>query len=72
VTHLSTTYGQLKAAELEINRAKLATQWNPDKDIENLWKRITVIRDAATAGAGPISDRNYDSAYARSASEGRY
>jgi hypothetical protein len=38
------------------NRDKLAESWNPDEQIENLWKRIRTIRDMATHGADPISD----------------
>jgi hypothetical protein len=44
ITHLTTMYGQLTAADLENNRAKLTEQWNPDDPIEDLWKRIRVIR----------------------------
>jgi hypothetical protein len=50
--HLTTTYGQLTAANLENYRAKLTEQWNPDDPLENLWKRICAIRgDGITNGA---------------------
>jgi hypothetical protein len=49
--HLTTTYGQLTAADLESNRAKLTEQWNPDDPLENLWKRTRVIRSVAIATA---------------------
>lgn len=56
LAHISTTYGQLTAADLETNRSKLTEQWNPDDPIENLWKRIRVIRSVATAGGSAITD----------------
>jgi hypothetical protein len=56
ITHLTATYGQLTAADLESNRAKLTEQWNPDDPIEDLWKRIRVIRSVATAGDNAIND----------------
>jgi hypothetical protein len=56
ITHLTTTYGQLTAADLEKNRAKLTEQWNPGDPIEDLWKRIRVIRSVATAGGNDIND----------------
>jgi hypothetical protein len=56
LTHLTTTYGQLTAADLENNRSKLTEQWNPDEPIEDLWKRIRVIRSVATAGGTAITD----------------
>ncbi|MHA7856379.1 hypothetical protein [Marinobacter shengliensis] len=54
--HLTTKYGGVTSTDMEANRAKLATQWNPDEPVENLWERITEIRNVATAGGDPISD----------------
>jgi hypothetical protein len=54
--HLTTTYGTLEASDLETNRNKLATQWNPDSAFENFWLRIRNIRAVANAGAAPIPD----------------
>jgi hypothetical protein len=57
LSHLDTTYGQLNAADLETNRSKLIEQcWNPDDPLENLWKRIRIIRSVATAGGSTITD----------------
>ena len=56
LAHLTTTYGQLTSADLKSNRAKLTEQWNPDEPLENLWKRIRIIRSVADAGG---SRRNH-------------
>jgi hypothetical protein len=45
----------LNAANLELNRARLTEQWSPDEPLEDLWKRICVIRSVATAGGNPIT-----------------
>jgi hypothetical protein len=54
--HLRTNYGVLNASEIEANRNKLSEDWNPDQPIENLWTRITVIRDIATNAGSAITD----------------
>jgi hypothetical protein len=56
ITHLTTTYGQLTAADLEANRSKLTEQWNADDPLEDLWKRIRIIRGVAQAGGSIITD----------------
>jgi hypothetical protein len=56
LAHLTTTYGQLTLADLESNRTKLTEQWNPDEPLENLWKRIRIIRSVAVAGGSAITD----------------
>jgi hypothetical protein len=56
IAHLTTHYGQLNAANLKLNRARLTEQWSPDEPLEDLWKRIRVIRSVATAGGNPITD----------------
>jgi hypothetical protein len=56
LTHLRFTYAKLTGDDLETNRTQLATMWNPDEPIENLWLRIKHIRAVATAGQEPITD----------------
>jgi hypothetical protein len=53
LTHLRTTYATLTDDDLETNRNKLFTPWNPDEPIEQLWLRIKHIRAVATAGGNP-------------------
>jgi hypothetical protein len=40
LNHLKTTYGQISADDIEINRNLLSVEWNPDDPIENAWPRI--------------------------------
>jgi hypothetical protein len=56
LNHLRTTYTTLTDNDLETNRNKLSTPWNPDEAIENLWVRIKHIKAVATAGGEAISD----------------
>jgi hypothetical protein len=56
LNHLMTTYGVITPQELSDNRAKLATSWNPDAPIEDLWRHVENTRRVATAGASPIDD----------------
>jgi hypothetical protein len=53
LTHLRTTYATLTDDDLETNRSKLSTPWNPDEPIEQLWLRIKHIRAVATPGESP-------------------
>jgi hypothetical protein len=56
LTHLNDTYGELRPADLLANQAKLATTWNPEQPIENLWTHIATIRAVAIQGGAPIND----------------
>jgi hypothetical protein len=56
LTHLRTTYATLTDDDLETNRNKLSTPWNPDEPIEQLWLRNKHIRAVATAGGDPLTD----------------
>lgn len=44
LAYLTTTYGHLTPYELEVNREKLAAQWDPANPIEGLWTHIATIR----------------------------
>ena len=39
IAHLVVTYGVRTVEDLETNRDKVKSDWNPDTDIEHLWKR---------------------------------
>jgi hypothetical protein len=56
LTHLNDTYGELRPGDLLANQAKLATTWNPEQPIENLWTHIATIRAVAIQGGAPIND----------------
>jgi hypothetical protein len=53
---LRTTHATLTDDDLEVNRNKLATPWNPDEPIENLWLQIKHIRSVATVGGEPLTN----------------
>jgi len=57
LTHLSTTYGTITRAELEANRASIATLWTPGEPIEQLWECLHEVRHIATVGGDSISDQ---------------
>jgi hypothetical protein len=54
--HLQDTYGMITREELEINRALLSAEWNPDSPLEDFWLRILEIKRFALAGKDPIPD----------------
>ena len=56
LNHLRTTYGTITRADLETTRRSIATVWNVDDPIENLWSRLKEIRRIATAGEEPLSN----------------
>src|SRR5210317_941171 len=56
LTHLRTTYGTFNARDLEDNRATLAEPWNPDEPIEDLWTKISTVRQIATSNNLPIEE----------------
>jgi len=47
LVHLKTTYGDITPLEIELNRATLSAPWNPDDEIEDLWKRIITAQELA-------------------------
>jgi hypothetical protein len=56
LAHLKATYGIITNEEIESNRTQLATEWNPDEPIEDLWLRIQEMQRFATAANEPITD----------------
>ena len=54
--HLEDRYGKIDHKDLENNREKLKTAWNPDKPIETLWADVNAIRQFAVAGDAEIND----------------
>jgi hypothetical protein len=54
--HLRTTYGDITPLEIEMNRATLSTEWNPDDDIEDLWLRISTAQELAHRAKDEIKD----------------
>jgi hypothetical protein len=56
LTHLQTEYAQITNEDIELNRAKLSADWNPDDPIEELWLRIQETQRYATAANEAISD----------------
>lgn len=56
LTHLVSHYGTLTPQELEANRLRLSTAWNPDAPIEDLWGSVANIRRVASEGHAAISD----------------
>ena len=49
LNHLKSTYGQVSADDIEINRNLLSAEWSPDDPIENAWLRIRECQTFALA-----------------------
>ena len=56
ITHLQNTYGTLTRADLEKNRASIATLWTPSEPLELLWGRLREVQRIATFAQEPIPD----------------
>jgi hypothetical protein len=56
LVHLRTTYGDITPLEIEMNRATLSAPWNPDDEIEDLWKRIITAQQLAHLAEEEITD----------------
>ena len=56
MTHLWTTYGDIKAEDLDANLITMATPWHPTTPIETLFRQIDDCIDFALAGESPIDD----------------
>ena len=56
LAHLKTTYGTIKATDIEKNRAKLHDPWTADKPIESLWAHVKTVTDFATTAGEDIDD----------------
>jgi len=56
LTHLCNTYATITQAELEHNRASIATIWTPEAPIEILWEGLHKIQLLSVAGNNPLSD----------------
>jgi len=56
ITHLRTNYGPIMRAELETNRASIATIWTPDDPIETLWERLREIQRISVIGGDALTD----------------
>jgi len=57
LTHLQDTYGKLTRAELEANRASIATAWNVDMPIQQLWKNLKEVQRVALQGGEEIANK---------------
>ena len=58
IQHLDEEYGKITHDQLEANRNKLASAWDPDQPIEQLWKAVREIKRYAKAG-GEERGENY-------------
>ena len=56
LTHLWTTYGEIKPEDLDKNLITMSTAWHPTSPIETLYRQIDDGLDFATAGESPIDD----------------
>ena len=56
LNHLVTQYGTITPQELKANQLSLATSWNPDAPIEDLWGSVANTRHVASAGHSLIDD----------------
>jgi hypothetical protein len=56
LTHLWTTYGEIKPDDLDINDKTMATPWHPTTPIETLFLQIDDGIAFAAAGGSPIND----------------
>ena len=56
LTHLKTVYAVVEPEDIDKNREKLSTPWNPDDPIEELWHRISEIQRFASASEEEITD----------------
>ena len=56
LAHLQTMYGKLTRAELEANRTSIATAWNVDVPIQQLWKNLKEIQRVASEGGEALAD----------------
>jgi hypothetical protein len=57
--HIITNYGTIKPKDLEANRERIKTPWNPDEPIEVVFINGEDCRHFAEEGGDPISDVNY-------------
>jgi hypothetical protein len=56
LVHLRMTYGDITPLEIEMNRATLNAPWNPDDEIEDLWKCIITAQELAHHARDEITD----------------
>jgi hypothetical protein len=54
--HLWDIYGTTTPEDVEKNRNRLIEPWNPDEPLENLWQRISEIRQYATRAGEVIPE----------------
>jgi hypothetical protein len=54
--HLMLTYGVRTVEDLETNRDKIKSDWNPDTEIEHLWKRAADCKAFADGTALALTD----------------
>ena len=54
--HLMVTYGLRTVEDLETNRDKVKSDWNPDTEIEHLWKRAADCKSFADGTALALTD----------------
>lgn len=56
LAHLVTRYGSVTGNDIELNRNRLSTTWDPDEPIENVWTRISEVQRYAIRAGIPIHD----------------
>ncbi|KAG7372176.1 hypothetical protein IV203_018319 [Nitzschia inconspicua] len=56
LTHLTTKYGTITDTDLEDNRKKLSSPWNPDDDLDIIWGRVTDCMAFAKDTSQPIPE----------------
>jgi hypothetical protein len=54
--HLWDIYGAVTPDDIEKNRSRLTEPWNPDDGLEDLWQRISEIKQFATRAGEAIPD----------------
>ena len=59
LAHMVSTYGQIRARDLERNLINIAHSWNPDTDIKTVFNHGTLCRELAAEGGNPITDASY-------------
>ena len=59
LVHMITTYGRIRACDLERNLIIIAQPWDPDMDIETVFNHGALCRKLAAEGGNLITDPSY-------------
>ena len=59
LTHLMSTYGEIRDRDLDQNLDNITRPWDPDTNIELVFSNGKLCRELAEEGGNPISDGAY-------------